>query len=314
MKVVFTMPIPAHLKQAQQEKFPEIEAFYTEDLAQFEKLAEMDTIVSYGGGLTDEIISSAKRLTWLMIFSAGVDNLPKEAILNRSITVSNVRGIHAVPMAEYVFGYLLDHVKQLSYFAEKSREREWHSTHPVSELAGKKLLIAGTGAIGQKVAQIGRAFDMQTIGINTSGHESPNFEKVYNLKEGIQKVAEADFFVSVLPNTKQTYHIYDQAFFEAANRSAVFVNIGRGPAVSLETLVEAARSKKMAHFYLDVLEQEPLPANHPLWEQENVTITPHVSGHSERYLDRSFAIWFASLEQMRQNLPIVNKVDLHRGY
>ncbi|UHP09163.1 dehydrogenase [Listeria marthii] len=313
MNILFTLDVPKHLQTLQAEKFPD-DTFYYESKNHFANLAEVDVIVTYGSNITEEKIKQAKNLKLIMVFSAGVDSLPREVIQERNIKVANVRGIHAIPMGEYALSFMLAHVKKAAFFYKMQNEKNWASEEPITELAGKTLVVAGTGAIGAKVATFAKAFDMEVIGINTTGHPEEPFKETYPITD-IEKVASlADFFVSVLPHTEQTTGIYPMSFFEQMKNNAVFINIGRGSAVELSVLEEASKQQLIAHFYLDVLPEEPLDKSNYLWQANNVTITPHVSGHSDKYLDRSFEIWFENIIHLKENTKLRNEIDLSRGY
>ncbi|EUJ25463.1 hypothetical protein MFLO_15416 [Listeria floridensis FSL S10-1187] len=236
MKIVFTMAIPEELQQAQANKFDAHTYYYTDDIQNFKQLKDIDVIVTYGANLTETIIKQASALKWIMVFSAGVDGLPKEIIQKRNITVTNVRGIHALPMAEFVMAYLLDDVKQLHYFKAAQHDKRYESEHPVVELGQKTIIVAGTGAIGSQIATFAAAFGMQTIGLNTTGHPVDAFGETYPLEKAVEHIGRADYFVSVLPKTPETNGIYDQIFFDAFPKSAVFINIGRGNAIKKRNL------------------------------------------------------------------------------
>ncbi|MBC2143534.1 dehydrogenase [Listeria innocua] len=313
MKVLFTLDVPGRLKNLQAEKFPD-DTFYFESINHFTNLGEVDVIITYGSNITEEKIKKATNLKLIMVFSAGVDSLPTKIIQEQKIKVANVRGIHAIPMGEYALSFMLSHVKKAAFFYQMQKEEKWASEEPITELAGKTLVVAGTGAIGAKVAEFAQAFDMEVIGINTTGHPVKPFSKTYAMTD-LEKVAPlADFFVSVLPQTEETSGIYQLSFFEKMKTNAVFINIGRGSAVELETLELASKEEQIAHFYLDVLPEEPLPAESYLWQASNVTITPHVSGHSDKYLDRSFEIWFENINHLKENTKLWNEIDLNKGY
>ncbi|MBC1422715.1 dehydrogenase [Listeria seeligeri] len=313
MKILFTLNIPEHLKKLQEEQFPK-ETFYYETNGHFANLQEVDTIVTYGSNLTEEIVEQATNLKFIMVFSAGVDSLPRKIIQEKKIKVANVRGIHAIPMGEYALSFMLAHVKKASFFNEMQKNKRWESEEPIMELAGKTLAVAGTGAIGAKVAEFAQAFDMNLIGVNTTGHAVKPFNETYPITE-LEKVAPlADFFVSVLPQTDQTTNLYQLSFFKQMKNNAVFINIGRGNAVALDVLETAAKEKFISHFYLDVLPEEPLPKENYLWQATNITITPHVSGHSDKYLERSFDIWLENIIHFKENTKLRNEIDLDKGY
>lgn len=313
MKTLFTLNIPEHLKKLQEEQFPE-DTFYYETNGHFASLQEVDIIVTYGSNLTEEVVEQATNLKFIMVFSAGVDSLPRKIIQEKNIKVANVRGIHAIPMGEYALSFMLAHVKKASFFNEMQKNKRWESEEPIMELAGKTLAVAGTGAIGSKVAEFAQAFDMNLIGVNTTGHAVKPFNETYAITE-LEKVAPlADFFVSVLPQTDQTTNLYHLSFFKQMKNNAVFINIGRGNAVALDVLETAAKEKLISHFYLDVLPEEPLPKENYLWQASNITITPHVSGHSDKYLERSFDIWLENIIRFKENTKLRNEIDLDKGY
>ncbi|MBA3926943.1 D-2-hydroxyacid dehydrogenase [Listeria sp. W9-0585] len=314
MKILFTMPIPNDLKERQQEQFPDHTYEYIENLASYQGIDKVDCIVSYGSDITDSIIEEAKRLRWLMVFSAGIEELPHAKLQEKSILVTNVRGIHAIPMAEFTMGFMLSHVKRLASFASKQTKNDWERDPQIGELAEKTIIVVGTGAIGSQIAQFAKAFQMKTIGINTSGENIAPFDEAVSIEEIQTVLPEGDFIVSVLPETSATKSFYKKAHFEAMKKSTVFINIGRGSAISEEVLMDIASNQTIAHLYLDVSPIEPLPKNHPLWNFTNVTITPHVSAHSPKYLYRSFDIWLENVARFQKEEPLLNMINLNRGY
>ncbi|WAO20829.2 D-2-hydroxyacid dehydrogenase [Paenilisteria newyorkensis] len=314
MKILFTMPIPDDLKAKQQEQFPDHTYEYIENLASYQEIHTVDCIVSYGSDITESIIEDAKALRWLMIFSAGIEELPHAKLQEKSILVTNVRGIHAIPMAEFTIAYMLSYVKRLANFVTKQTLNSWERDSKIGELAEKTIIIAGTGAIGSQIAQFAKAFQMRTIGVNTTGNTLAPFDKAVSIEEMQTVLPEGDFIVSVLPETNATRSLYKKAHFEAMKNSAVFINIGRGSAVSEEILLDIATNKTIAHLYLDVSPIEPLPKNHALWNFPNVTVTPHVSAHSPKYLYRSFDIWLENVARFQKEEPLLNTINLNRGY
>lgn len=308
------MPIPDDLKARQQEQFPDHIYEYIENLASYQSIDKVECIVSYGSDITDSIIEEAKRLRWLMVFSAGIEELPHAKLQEKSILVTNVRGIHAIPMAEFTMGFMLSHVKRLPNFASKQAKNDWERDPQIGELAEKTIIVVGTGAIGSQIAQFAKAFQLKTIGINTSGENFAPFDRAVSIEEIQTVLPEGDFIVSVLPETSATKSFYKKAHFEGMKKSAVFINIGRGSAVSEEVLVDVASNQTIAHLYLDVTPIEPLPKNHPLWNFTNVTVTPHVSAHSPKYLYRSFDIWLENVSRFQKEEPLLNTINLNRGY
>ncbi len=314
MKILYTLSISEDWQIKQQEAYPNDIFYYEKKITDFKNLDEVDCIVTYGGDITTEVIKEARALKWIMVFSAGVDGLPKQAILEKNILISNVRGIHAIPMAEFVMSYLLHDVKQLQHFYEAQKNKEWEFSHPVVELGNKKLVVAGAGSIGAQIAKFAKVFNMQTIGLNTTGHPVAGFDETFAMQDFKKVISDADYFVSVLPKTNETTGIYDEDFFRILPSSAAFINIGRGNAVESTVLEKVIAEKTIRHFYLDVYPEEPLSTESPIWTASNVTMTPHVSGHTDQYINRSMAIWLDSLEKFKLGKTVQNEIDLNRGY
>lgn len=314
LNILFTMAIPTDLKQKQEQQFPEHTYNYIEDIALYENLAEIDCIVSYGSDITEAVLEKAKGLHWLMVFSAGVEELPHAKLQEKNIIVTNVRGIHAIPMAEFTMAYMLSHVKKLSDFASNQAKSNWDRSIETVELAEQTVVVIGTGAIGSQISYLAQVFQMNVIGVNTSGKPSKAFDKAIAIENLKDILPDADFVVSVLPETKGTINLYQRAQFEAMKKTAAFINIGRGSAVSEEVLQEVAKQQLIDHLYLDVTPIEPLPRDHALWTFPNITITPHVSALSSKYLYRSFDIWLENMEKFQKKEPLLNTINLKRGY
>ncbi|WP_340372797.1 D-2-hydroxyacid dehydrogenase [Peribacillus sp. FSL E2-0218] len=278
-------------------------------------LSEAEVFITYGEDLTEEIIGKAKNLKWIMVMSAGMELLPFKAIEKRGIMVTNARGIHKIPMAEYTIGMLLQYEKKLKLLMKNEREERWDRKIEVGELNGKTMLVIGTGAIGGEVARLGKAFRMTTLGMNRSGKPVECIDRMYTLDCLLEVISRADYIVSVLPSTAETKHLLQMEHFIAMKDSAVFVNIGRGDLVKADVLQKALESGELAHAILDVFDPEPLRNGHPFWSMENVTVTPHLSSKSGEYLPRTFAIFEQNmLEYSKAGKDFINVIDLSKGY
>lgn len=224
------------------------------------------------------LLPKAGKLAWLQSTYAGVDVL-LDASCRRDYLLTNVRGIFGPLMSEYVFGHLLSLSRQLPLYREQQQQKLWQS-HPYQGLKGKTLLLLGTGSIGQHIAHTGKHFGMRVLGISHSGRERAGFDQVYQLPALNKMLAQADVIVSVLPATRETRHLFTADRFNHGKPGAIFFNVGRGNAVHEGDLLTALQSGKLATAVLDVFEQEPLPADSPLWHQPNLIITPHNSAYS----------------------------------
>ncbi|MFD2759605.1 D-2-hydroxyacid dehydrogenase [Lentibacillus juripiscarius] len=278
-------------------------------------IGRADIFITFGEDLTAELISEAVRLRWIMVLSAGIDRLPFAAIKERGILVTNARGIHKVPMAEYAISMLLQVVRQQKQLMKNEAEQTWDRSVRMQELTEKTLVIAGTGAIGQEVARLAKAFRMTVYGISRSGKAVENVDQNVTHDELERVLPEADAVVSVLPSTPETKEFFTFDEFRVMPNRAIFLNMGRGDAVRENDLIKALREKEIAHAVLDVFEEEPLPEGHPFWQMDNVTVTPHISGISPHYQRRALAIFEENLEMFNENRDdYVNKIDVTRGY
>jgi phosphoglycerate dehydrogenase-like enzyme len=294
--------------------FPDLNFIYQEGWTD-EPLNEAEILITYGEDLNEEIIGKAANLKWIMVMSAGLELMPFKAIEERGILVTNARGIHKIPMAEYTIGMLLQYEKKLKLLMKNEREELWHRKIEVGELNGKTMLVLGAGAIGGEVARLGKAFRMTTMGVNRSGKPVDSIDRLYTLDNILEAVPEADYIVSVLPSTDETKGLLQKEHFKAMKETAVFVNIGRGDLINDEVLIEALEAGELAHAILDVFDPEPLGKGHPFWKMENVTVTPHLSSKSGEYLPRTFAIFEKNMrEYLKAGKDFINVIDLSRGY
>ncbi|MDM5455244.1 D-2-hydroxyacid dehydrogenase [Peribacillus simplex] len=294
--------------------FPELNFIYQEGWMD-ERLSEAEILITYGEDLTEKIIGKAANLKWIMIMSAGMELMPFKAIEERGILVTNAKGIHKIPMAEYTIGMLLQYEKKLKLLMKNEREEMWDRKIEVGELNGKTILVLGAGAIGGEVARLGKAFRMTTLGVNRSGKPVESIDRLYTLDNLLEAIPGADYIVSVLPSTDETKDLLQKEHFKAMKESAVFVNIGRGDLIDEEVLIEALEAGELAHAILDVFDPEPLEKGHPFWRMENVTVTPHLSSKSGEYLPRTFAIFEKNMrEYLKSGKDFINVIDLSRGY
>ncbi|MEH7379209.1 D-2-hydroxyacid dehydrogenase [Bacillus sp. JJ1533] len=298
--------------------FPDEEFIYCQDIEEaLPHIQSADILLTYGEDLTPEHIKIATNLKWIMVISAGLELMPFQAIQEKGILVTNVRGIHKIPMAEYTLSMMLHVTKKNMKIVEQQAHKSWDRlTHfPVGELHGKTIGVLGVGAIGGEIARLAKAFNMKTIGLNRSGTKHEFIDEMVQF-DGLNYICEnADYLVSVLPSTNETKYILDDTHFDVMKKEAVFINIGRGDLVKEEVILRAIKSKKISHAVLDVFEQEPLPSDHPFWTLENVTVTPHISSKSKFYQPRSFEIFEKNLHIFKQGgSGFINKIDLNRGY
>ncbi|MBS4175178.1 D-2-hydroxyacid dehydrogenase [Bacillus sp. FJAT-49736] len=316
MKTIFTFVPPEDLKYDLMESFPNVPfSFYSDIHNAEEELQNAEVIVTYGEDLTERHIEMAEQLKWIMVTSAGLEKMPLQAIKDRGILITNARGIHKIPMAEFTIGLMLQYAKQFPIMQEQQKEHLWKKGLPIIELSGQTVLIVGAGSIGSEIARLASAFGMKTIGVNKSGSKTNHFDEMLTLSSIEEGLINADFIINILPSTSATKHFYQKRHFERMKKSAVFINIGRGDAVKTELLMQVMQEELIEHAFLDVFEEEPLPSTHPFWHMNNVTITPHISSNTNLYLPRSFEILKHNLRTyINKQENFINVIDIEKGY
>jgi len=208
--------------------------------------------------------------------------------------------------------------RRIPQFAKTMPSGEWRRTDEITgsmqSIAGKTMLVVGLGGIGTEVARRAAALDMRVIGTRRSSREGPEFVDYVGLSNELYKLAaEADFIANTLPRTVETTGMLDEEFFNAAKRGALFLNVGRGRTVVTDDLVAALESGQIGGAGLDVTEPEPLPADHPLWQMENVLITPHLAGRGGDR-ERHSLLMKENLRRFAAGEALLNVVDPELGY
>lgn len=226
------------------------------------------------------------NLRFIQLTSAGVDRVPMDYVAAHGIEIHSARGVYSIPMAEYAVAGMLQLYKQARFFAENQKARRWEKHRGLMELYGKTVCIVGCGSVGTECAKRFRAFGAHVIGVNRTLREDPAFERIVGLDELDDWLPRADVLVLTVALTEQTRRLMDRDRFGRMKTGAVLVNISRGAIVDEDAMTEAMRSGCLAGAVLDVFAQEPLPEDSPLWEMENVILTPHNSfvgeGNEER--------------------------------
>lgn len=299
-----------------QEKYPDTTFIFCDNMDEAKQhIEQAEILLTYGEDLTTDIITQAAQLKWIMVLSAGVDRMPFEVIRKQGILVTNARGIHKYPMAEYVIFMLLQVYRQGKRLMKNEAAKKWDKSTRMQEITGKTMLIAGTGAIGQEVARLAKAFQMKTYGISKSGRSVEYFDKNFTADDLKTLLPSVDFVVSVLPSTPDTDGFFTYRHFKLMPAHTVFLNMGRGDVAGSEDILKAVHEDEIAHAVLDVFETEPLPVGHPFWEEENITVTPHLSGVSPNYQSRALGIFEENLQEyIGDTKNYTNKIDVTRGY
>ncbi len=276
-------------------------------------LPEADILIVFGR-IDKEALKICSKLKWLFSVSAGVEHLPFTELKEKGVIVTNTRGIHGEQISEHVFGMVLSFSRQLMLSRKNQLQKKWAQLLPVDELPGKTLCIIGAGSIGSEIARKAKAFDMHVIGLKKHPEAMEYFDDVFGIEKLHDVLGLADYAVLITPLTDETYHIMGAEEFKAMKRTGVFINMSRGDTVDEASLIDALRNGIIAGAGLDVFHTEPLPPESPLWEMENVIITPHNSGVSPHYFEKTLKVFRESLALYRQGKELPNRIDLERKY
>ena len=279
-------------------------------------LENIEIIYGWKGQKSNELLNNQKsNLKWIQGQAAGVDFLNLDGLKKNNVLLTNGSGIHSIPITESVFGMLLSYTRGIQEAIKNQLTNTWDQTESLMEIHGKTIMIVGTGKIGKEVGKMAKAFNMKTIGINSSGHKVEFMDETYAQEELKVQVSKADIVVNILPLTKKTTHFFNDELFDSFKNKSLFLNVGRGPSVDISSLIRALDSGKLVFAGLDVFEQEPLKEESSLWNRDDVLITPHISGIAENFKKRLFAIFEENLKAYIANetLPL-NVVDYEKSY
>nr|WP_026455589.1 D-2-hydroxyacid dehydrogenase [Saccharomonospora iraqiensis] len=257
---------------------------------------------------------AADRLRWLHIASAGVDPVMFDGLRDSDVVLTNSRGVFDGPIAEYVLGVVLAFAKDFAGSLRLQDQHRWQHRE-TERVAGRPVLVVGTGPIGRATARLLRAAGLRVTGAGRRARDDdPDFGTVVPTEALTEHLPGYDFVVAVAPLTGATRHLFDARTLGAMRPGARFVNVGRGELVVTDDLIEVLRSGHLGGAALDVFETEPLPADSPLWTMENVVLTPHMSGDIVGWRNALVEVFADNFARWVDGRPLRNVVDKRLGY
>lgn len=296
-----------------------------DDLAEVRYVTEKDLVSALPGadvlfvwdfrshGLT-AALPAADSLRWVHTGSAGVNHVLSPEVVESEVVVTNSRGVFDEPMAEYVLALALAMAKDLPTTLRLQHERRWR--HRESErLGGRHALVAGTGPIGRAIGRKLTAAGVTVTGVGRRARGSdPDLGSVLAMDRLAEGLDGADYVVLAAPLTDETRGMIDKAALAAMKPTARLINVGRGPLVAQDDLVEALAAGRIGGAALDVFADEPLPETSPLWAMPNVIVSPHMSGDVVGWRTELVALFHDNLTRYLDDRPLRNVVDKRRGY
>jgi phosphoglycerate dehydrogenase-like enzyme len=290
------------------------------------------THVLYSYFVPGDALQRAPHLDWIQLHSAGLDHILDSPLMEGDVALTTASGIHATPIAEYVLASMLAHRWRVPHWTHCQRAGEWPAgrwdLYARPELRGSTLGIVGYGSIGREVGRLADAFAMRVLALSRGGGRRETGysvegtgdargtmpEAFYTPDRLHEMLARCDYVVVATPLTPETRGLLDEAALRAMKPTAYLVNIARGGIVDEAALVRALREGWIAGAGLDVFEEEPLPADSPLWGLENALISPHVAGFTPRYDERAAALFARNLARYLAGEPLLNRVDKSKRY
>lgn len=284
---------------------------------------------------TDRLLplEQASKLRWVHSHWAGVDRLIETPLWNSDVLLTTTSGIHAPNIGQYVVAQMLAWANRVPRWLRAQQAGEWpkgrREMFLPDELAGQTLGIIGYGSIGREVARLARGFNMTILVTKRDarhaadeGYTLPGFgdpdgnlpTRIYPAEALRSVVAQCDYVVVTLPLTARTHHLFDESVFHTMKSTAFLINVGRGSVINERHLIRALQRGWIAGAGLDVFETEPLPEDSPLWEMQNVILTPHVSGMTSHYEERAAELFVANLRRYLAGETLFNVVSRDRGY
>lgn len=238
-------------------------------------------------------IENFSNLRYIQLTSTGFDRVPMNYVRQHNIAIYNAKGVYSVPMAEFAISGVLLLYKQMRFFADNQKQHIWEKHRGLLELRGKTVCILGCGDVGTECARLFKAFGCKVIGVNRTLRKIEEFDAVYYLSDLDKVIPYADVLILTLPATEETKHIINSKRICSLKDSSIIVNISRGAVIDMVALT--ANIEKIGGAVLDVFEEEPLDENCPLWDIDNVVITPHNSFMSDRNSERLKQVIFSNL-------------------
>src|SRR5688500_5879149 len=266
------------------------------------------------GTLPPALLSAASNLRWIQAPQAAPPaGWYYPELIAHSAIVTNFREIYNDHISAHIMAFVLAFARGLHYYLPRQARREWKkepNDTGVIHLPDATALIVGVGGIGSETARLAAAFGMHVMGVDARRRDAPPGVRKLDGVDALDSLLPlADFVILTVPHTPETEGFMHRARFQRMKRGAFFINIGRGRTTRLDDLVAALRAGEIAGAALDVYEQEPLPADHPLWTTPGVLMTPHTAGYGPHLDERRLDVLMDNARRFLAGQPLRNVVD-----
>jgi D-2-hydroxyacid dehydrogenase (NADP+) len=292
-----------------------ISSFAVRDFETLEKRAGEADVLVISGLWQERLLDGAKKLRFIQAIGAGTDQFQRDELAKRGIRLASARGVNCRAVAEHAMALILALSRRLPEARDNQTRRLWRGmigdlSQREDELGAKTLLVVGLGQIGGRLAKLAKAFDMRVVGLRrdpAKGRDAA--DAVHGMSELKSLLPEADFVALTCPLTEETENLLDAEAIAEMKPSAYLMNVARGRVIDEAALIEALAARRIAGAGIDVTAEEPLAPDSPLWEMEQVLLTPHTAGETRRYEDNVIEILRDNLGRLRRGeAQLLNQV------
>jgi phosphoglycerate dehydrogenase-like enzyme len=285
-----------------------------------EVLREIRDADAFIGNPAPELLRAASKLRWVQVGSAGVEHALFPELVGSDITLTNCKIIQGPEIADHAMALLLALTRGLNALIPLKAQKAWpqrqfqSESRPI-ELHGRTALIVGLGGIGTQIAQRAWAFGMRVLAVDPKDIPMSRFVDELAPPDRLQDLLpQADVVFMAVPDTEESRRMMGASEFALMKQDSFFIAVSRGRTYDGPALIKALDEKRLAGAGLDVTDPEPLPPDSPLWEFDNVVITPHIAGQSDKFPARQFTVFKENARRFSEGLPLLNVVDKQKGY
>ncbi|WP_254531930.1 D-2-hydroxyacid dehydrogenase [Natrinema gelatinilyticum] len=289
---------------------PEKLVEYLADLPMEVTVIGDDEIAACDAVVTHEDREAFLDLHWIHSTQAGVDRFSFDTLEEHDVVLTNSTGIHDRTVGEMVAGYLLMFARRLHDHVANQQARRWDRPEwdEAFTLPGTTACVVGTGTLGEGVAETLGGLGVRVTGVHRSADPVPGFDDVFATNDLLEAIGDADFVILTVPLTDETHHLFDAEAFAAMRADAYFVNVARGSVVDEPALIDALEADDLAGAALDVFETEPLPEESPLWEMDEVIVSPHCAAYTRDYFRDVGDIVRENVSRLETGEDLMNRV------
>ena len=311
---------PLELFSELKEEFPSVEFSYIKNKNKYlESLPHADAII--GWRLREVDFPHAEKLRWYHTMAAGIGSMFYKSFIESDIILTNSAGVRAAPMADCIMAYIITFARRFLLLANAQRKKlwvryeYWREIHKVIDLDSAVVGIIGLGGIGREVAKRSKACGMKVLGVKRNVDiQIDNVDAVYPPEKLHDVLAESDFVVVAVPHTPDTDKLIGYNEFNVMKDTTIIINVGRGKLIDTDALIDALVNGKIGGAALDVVDPEPPPEDSPLWNMDNVIITPHITGIGPGFWDRSQDLLRHNIKAFIEGTEFLNVVDKNLQY